>query len=630
MSDKWEEIRLGDVITTKKGFAFKSSWYVKSGVPVVRVSDFTDNSISDDSIFYVTEKIAKENSSVNLECKDIIIQTVGSWQHNPASIVGKVVRVPLNLKGSLLNQNAVKLIPNQKVLKDFLYYRLKEESFKYHNLNFAQGAANQASITLETIRGFKFSLPPLDTQRKIANILSGYDDLIENNQKRIKILEEMAQQTYEEWFVRMRFPGYETAVFDENGLPEGWEKVKIQDLCTVSGGGTPSKANDEFWENGKINWFTPTDLSKNKSLVISESELKTNELGIVKSSAKVLQPDSFIMTSRATIGLFALLDKPFSTNQGFINTTPNNSNLKAYLLYNFKSRIDQLMGLATGATFPELSKSKFKVLKINRPSDIVLSAFEDFTKKIFSQLFNLSNQNQRLREARDILLPRLMMGMIDVSGSLVQVESVEAKPTDAKVIPLEQPKKEASKEFKEAVLIACLTERFGSEKFPLGRKRYTKLSYLFHRYSDNKIQDYLRKAAGPYNPKTKYGGPEKIALNNKYIQNWKSDNKITGFVSAEKIEDAKTYFSNYWQISDLDWLTAEFKFKSNDELELLATVDNSLVELSKKNLEFTSANVMGIIKFEKEWEAKLERTIFSDANVERAIGFLRGVLEYEK
>lgn len=179
-------------------------------------------------------------------------------------------------------------------------------------------------------------------------------------------------------------------------------------------------------------------------------------------------------------------------------------------------------------------------------------------------------------------------------------------------------------------MIACLTERFGSEKFPLGRKRYTKLSYLFHRYSDNKIQDYLRKAAGPYNPKTKYGGPEKIALNSKYIQNWKGDKGTTGFVVAEKIDDAKKYFSNYWQIADLDWLVTKFKFKSNDELELLATVDNSLIELSKKNIEFTSTNVLDIIKSEKEWEAKLERTIFSDANMESAIGFLTETLQYEK
>ena len=139
----------------------------------------------------------------------------------------------------------------------------------------------------------------------------------------------------------------------------------------------------------------------------------------------------------------------------------------------------------------------------------------------------------------------------------------------------------------------------------------------------------MRKAAGPYNPKTKYGGPEKIALQNKYIQNWKGEKGTTGFLVAEKIDDAKKYFSNYWQIEDLDWLTSEFKFKSNDELELLATVDNSLMELSKKNIEFTSFNVLGIIKSEREWEAKLERTIFSDVNVERAIGFLKSVLNYD-
>src|SRR5690606_26773248 len=240
-------------------------------------------------------------------------------------------------------------------------------------------------------------------------------DLIENNLKRIKILEEMAQQTYEEWFVRMRFPGHQSATINsETGLPEGWGKVKIEDLCTVTGGGTPSKSNEEYWIDGDINWFTPTDLTKNKSLVISDSELKTNSLGISKSSAKILQSNSFIMTSRATIGIFALLDKPFSTNQGFINVNPNNENLKGYLLYNFMFRMDQLKGLATGATFPELSKSKFKVLDIISPPNEVLTQFSEYFDVITKQLFNLTNQNQRLREARDILLPRLMMGMIEV------------------------------------------------------------------------------------------------------------------------------------------------------------------------------------------------------------------------
>jgi len=123
-------------------------------------------------------------------------------------------------------------------------------------------------------------------------------------------------------------------------------------------------------------WFTPTDLTKNKILVITNRELKTNNLGIAKSSAKILQSNSFIMTSRATIGIFALLDKLFSTNQGFINVTPNNENLKGCLLYNFMFRMDQLKGLVTSAIF--LGLSKFEVLDIIKPSDEVLNQFSDY------------------------------------------------------------------------------------------------------------------------------------------------------------------------------------------------------------------------------------------------------------
>lgn len=619
MRESWEEVKLGEIAKVKGGKRLPKNHELissKTDHKYIRARDIKGGKINFDNPSYITEDTFKHISRYIVNEDDLILTIVGAN-------IGDVALVSKEFDKANLTENAVKIMSNKsKVVPKFLLYYLLPQYSKDYLQILASGAA-QDKLGLYKINILNISLPPLETQRKISNILSSYDDLIENNQKRIKILEEMAQQTYEEWFVRMRFPGYETAVFDENGLPEGWEKVKIQDLCNVSGGGTPSKANDKFWVNGNINWFTPTDLSKNKSLVISDSELKTNELGILKSSAKILQPDSFIMTSRATIGLFALIDKPFSTNQGFINTTPNSSNLKAYLLYNFKYRVDELMGLATGATFPELSKSKFKVLNINKPSDTVLNYFKEFTENIFGQLFNLSNQNKSLREARDILLPRLMMGIIDI-------ERLEEKPTNTTIIALEQPKKEPSKEFKEAVLIACLTERFGSENYPLGRKRYTKLSYLFHRYSDNKIQDYLRKAAGPYNPKTKYGGPEKIALTSKYIKDWKGEKGTTGFVFADKIDDAKKYFSNYWQIADLDWLVTEFKFKSNDELELLATVDNSLMELSKNKLEFTATNVLNIIKSEKEWEAKLERTIFSDANVEKAIGFLTETLQYEK
>ena len=180
---EWEKVELGSIMETLKGNAFKSSEYTSSGVPIVRVSDFTDNSISTNEIMYYTEENAKKHPNYVLKHWDILIQTVGSWQHNPASIVGKVVKVPKELDGSLLNQNIVKIIPSSIVNNKFLYYRLKDESFKFYNLGCAQGAANQASITLATIRKFSFQLPPLSTQKRIASILSAYDDLIEKTSK---------------------------------------------------------------------------------------------------------------------------------------------------------------------------------------------------------------------------------------------------------------------------------------------------------------------------------------------------------------------------------------------------------------------------------------------------------------
>ena len=152
----WKEVCLGDVISTKKGFAFKSSKYVPQGIPIVRVSDFTMDSISDDDLRFYPQEEREQYKEFELREKDIIVQTVGSWQNNPASVVGKVVRVPHFLDRALLNQNAVKIIPNKEIDRDYIFYRLRTDEFKGHILGEARGAANQASITLETIKSFRF------------------------------------------------------------------------------------------------------------------------------------------------------------------------------------------------------------------------------------------------------------------------------------------------------------------------------------------------------------------------------------------------------------------------------------------------------------------------------------------
>lgn len=413
MREGWKEYKIEDVALVGDG-AHASIKRQESGVMYLTSKNFDLNGLKLEKVDYISENdfIKYFNSNSKALTKpnynDVVLSIIGSM--GAPYVVKKNDDFGLSSSVSILR-------PNQEIiLSKYLYYWIKSDYFQKSIDNIKSGVA-QSFLSLGMIKSLPCNAPLLPTQRKIASILSSYDDLIENNLKRIKLLEEKAQLTYEEWFVKMRFPGYETAKFDAvTGLPEGWEKKTIGDVCKASGGGTPSRTSDECWIDGDVTWYSPTDLSKANSLCVLDSSQKITELGLKKSSAKLLDTNSFMMTSRATIGLFALINKPFSTNQGFINVTPVNEFEKEYLLYNFKYRIEEFKGHATGATFPELSKSKFNALDIIWPNVQSLQQFNKITSILHIQLFNLTEQNRILKEARDILLPRLMSGMIDVEG----------------------------------------------------------------------------------------------------------------------------------------------------------------------------------------------------------------------
>jgi type I restriction enzyme S subunit len=180
----------------------------------------------------------------------------------------------------------------------------------------------------------------------------------------------------------------------------------------------------------------------------------------------------------------------------------------------------------------------------------------------------------------------------------------------------------------EAVVISVLAKSFGSEQWPLGRKRYTKLAYLLHRHVEGQAEGYLKKAAGPYNPATKYKGPEGIALKNGYIQRHSRD-QFSGFVAAEKIGEAESYFTKWYGEDVLVWLE-QFRLKTNDELELLATVDMAMVDLRKANKAEHLVNVKRVMRDHPEWEAKLSRAMFSDDKVIRAIKSCRQLFGAER
>jgi len=287
------------------------------------------------------------------------------------------------------------------------YYTVTDRLFTGYLTNNTKWTSYPAVDTDTILRG---EIPDFDLlrQQRIASILSVYDDLIENNRRRIQLLEQAAQQLYKEWFVHLRFPGHEHIKI-KGGVPEGWERKKMADICETVGGGTPSTKVSEYW-GGDITWVVPSDVTKNDCLVLLDSERKITEKGLRESSAKMVPAETILMTSRASVGYFALMDIEVCTNQGFINIIPHEDDLCMYLLFNLMSRVTEIRSNAKGTTYPEISKGRFRQMEIVLPPRSIIREFSRFSRDIIQQVRCLKRLIFQLKSARDLLLPRLMNG----------------------------------------------------------------------------------------------------------------------------------------------------------------------------------------------------------------------------
>ena len=273
---------------------------------------------------------------------------------------------------------------------EFVYYLLKTHS---EGIKSIASGATFPEVSGSKFKEYKILLPPLPTQRKIASILSAYDDLIENNLKRIKLLEEKAQLTYEEWFVKMRFPGYENTKFNEaTGLPEGWEKVKLKEVAEFKYGKMPKKenlSNSGFpvYSGYRITGFTDQYLFEKPTLIVVAR-------GVGGTGDVKISPEKCWLTN---LSIAIIVKKSIYQN---------------YLYYFLKD--SNLRSLDSGAAQSQITIANLENFIVIKSSIKLQKLFNDFATLIFKQTNNISKQNLLLKEARDILLPRLMSGMIDV------------------------------------------------------------------------------------------------------------------------------------------------------------------------------------------------------------------------
>ncbi len=367
----------------------KTAPNVDFGIPSVRTPNIGKGRlILDKDIKYVDESTFFEWTKRAIPQKnDLIIAREAP--------VGNVALVPdIQL---CLGQRTVLARPDiKKVSPYFLCYYLLSPKIQYKMLA-GSGGSTVAHLNMKDIRNLELEeIPPLPTQRRIASILSAYDDLIENNLKRIKLLEEKA-------FLR-----YKGIVKSEE-----LEKTSVFDYAEIMSGGTPSTTNPNYWE-GEIPFFTPKDLSYQSGYYLDDTERKLTELGLEKCNSRLFPRDTIFITARGTVGKLVLAKVPSAISQSNYAITTRNGSSNYFLFLALIDKIDHLKQLAVGGVFDTIIVDTFKMIFIELPNQAIINQFNIKIKPIFQLIDTLQKQNTKLREARDILLPKLMSGQIEV------------------------------------------------------------------------------------------------------------------------------------------------------------------------------------------------------------------------
>ena len=302
----WEEIELDDVCEIGRGSSprpINNRAYFDGGdIPWIKIADAT----SSVKVIYKTKEYVNSygaSFSRLLPIDSLIVAASGTLGFPMfLGVEGCIHDGWLYFK----NYNGID--------KNFLYYKILDLNKYFYSK--AYGAAIQ-NINTETLRRTKINLPPIQAQKRIASILSAYDDLIENNLKRIKLLEETAQNIYKEWFVNFRFPNYENMPFnEETGLPEGWENAKIGSYCKVGRGSSPRPIKDErFFNEGKIPWIKIADATSS-TIFITKTNHYINEFGA--SFSRQLTRGSIILAASGTLGFPMILGVDACIHDGWI------------------------------------------------------------------------------------------------------------------------------------------------------------------------------------------------------------------------------------------------------------------------------------------------------------------------
>ena len=327
-----------------------------------------------------------------------------------------------NVPGMMIQKALHRIRPHECLDSRFLFYSFLHRG-KMGGFAALFTGSTIKHLPRQNLAKLEINFPQLPIQKRIADMLSAYDELMENNRRRMALLEEAARQLYQEWFVRFRYPGSASRLRQgsvgpsehtriTNGVPAGWTKGVVSDFYDTASGGTPSRKKPEYF-TGEIPWVKTQELPNG---FITDTDEKITEDGLNNSSAKLF-PERTVLVALygATVGELGVLAMPAATNQACCALFPREARahyIHAFLF--FRENKKKLMSLSAGAAQNNISQQIIRAYEMVMPTKSLADAFIESLSPAFDQWLNLHRQNQKLRAARDLLLPRLMSGEIAV------------------------------------------------------------------------------------------------------------------------------------------------------------------------------------------------------------------------
>lgn len=292
---------------------------------------------------------------------------------------------------------------------DFVYLLAREPAFREYAIQQMTGTSGRQRIPADTIASYEIPLPPLDEQRRIAEVLGALDDRIESCHDIIHLTEKTL-----------------LAEFDllEDVTSDFAQSMKMSEVVNLVGGGTPSTKEERYWAPALHYWVTPRDLSRLTVPIVISSERLLSDEGRDKLTSRLLPAGSVVLSSRAPIGYLAWLAEPAAINQGIIGFTTGGKLSPSFMYAWAKRHMDEIEGRAGGTTFAEISKRSFGEILVHLPADNALNRFSELCKPLVSAMERHTLEIAALHSARDFLLPRLISGELRVEAAEEVVEDV--------------------------------------------------------------------------------------------------------------------------------------------------------------------------------------------------------------